>query len=86
MTAMEHMSAMVGKRAPEFDLPCTKVTGSNRLSAKSVDYRDLWLILVFYPRDFSLVCPTELTALSDRFEEFRRRGCAILGISTTSLM
>jgi alkyl hydroperoxide reductase subunit AhpC/aminoglycoside phosphotransferase (APT) family kinase protein len=49
------------------------------------DYRDRWLILVFYPRDFSLVCPTELTALSARVEEFRRRGCDILGISTDSL-
>jgi alkyl hydroperoxide reductase subunit AhpC len=49
------------------------------------DYRDRWLMLVFYPRDFSLVCPTELTALSARVEEFRRRGCEILGISTDSI-
>jgi len=49
------------------------------------DYRDRWLMLVFYPRDFSLVCPTELTALSARMEEFRRRGCDILGISTDSI-
>jgi alkyl hydroperoxide reductase subunit AhpC len=49
------------------------------------DFRDRWLILVFYPRDFSLVCPTELTALSTRFEEFHRRGCDILGISTDSI-
>jgi alkyl hydroperoxide reductase subunit AhpC len=49
------------------------------------DYGDRWLILVFYPRDFSLVCPTELTALSDRMEELSRRGCDILGISTDSI-
>jgi alkyl hydroperoxide reductase subunit AhpC len=49
------------------------------------DYGDRWLILVFYPRDFSLVCPTELTALSDRMEELNRRGCDILGISTDSI-
>jgi alkyl hydroperoxide reductase subunit AhpC len=42
-------------------------------------------MLVFYPRDFSLVCPTELTALSGRIEEFHRRGCDILGISTDSI-
>src|SRR5262249_42113793 len=49
------------------------------------DFRDGWLILVFYPRDFSLVCPGELTALSGRIEEFRRRGCQLLGVSTDSL-
>jgi alkyl hydroperoxide reductase subunit AhpC len=49
------------------------------------DYSDQWLILVFYPRDFSLVCPTELTALSARTEEFSRRGAAVLGISTDSI-
>jgi alkyl hydroperoxide reductase subunit AhpC len=52
---------------------------------KLADYRDRWLMLVFYPRDFSLVCPTELTALSARIEEFHNRGCDILGISTDSL-
>jgi alkyl hydroperoxide reductase subunit AhpC len=49
------------------------------------DYADRWLILVFYPRDFSLVCPTELTALSARIEEFRSRSCDLLGISTDSI-
>jgi alkyl hydroperoxide reductase subunit AhpC len=49
------------------------------------DYRDRWLVLVFYPRDFSLICPTELTALSARVGEFRRNACEILGISTDSI-
>jgi alkyl hydroperoxide reductase subunit AhpC len=56
-----------------------------RERVRLADYRDRWLMLVFYPRDFSLVCPTELTALSGRIEEFRRRGCDILGISTDSI-
>jgi alkyl hydroperoxide reductase subunit AhpC len=81
---MDSQTASVGKRAPQFDLPCTQ----GRAEARRVnlaDYRDRWLMLVFYPRDFSLVCPTELTALSARVEEFRGRGCDILGISTDSL-
>ncbi len=49
------------------------------------DYRDRWLVLLFYPRDFSMVCPTELTALSVQFDEFARRDCDILGISTDSV-
>jgi alkyl hydroperoxide reductase subunit AhpC len=45
------------------------------------DYRGRWLLLVFYPRDFSLVCPTELVGLSQRFDEFAAQDCDILGIS-----
>ena len=71
---MERPVAIVGKRAPDFDLPCTLVPGSTRRQAALADFRDRWLILLFYPRDFSLVCPTELTALSARIEEFHRRG------------
>jgi alkyl hydroperoxide reductase subunit AhpC len=81
---MEIQSARVGKRAPQFELPCTLGPGSTR-QFRLYDYLDRWLILVFYPRDFSLVCPTELTALSARMEEFRRLECDILGISTDSL-
>ena len=81
---MENQTASVGKRAPPFELPCTFGSGTSR-QIRLDDYRDRWLILIFYPRDFSLVCPTELTALSARMEEFRGRGCDILGISTDSI-
>jgi alkyl hydroperoxide reductase subunit AhpC len=49
------------------------------------DYRDRWLGLLFYPRDFSLVCPTELTALSGRITEFQARECDLLGVSTDAV-
>src|ERR1700731_4271043 len=75
--------ARVGGRAPDFSLPCTSPAGRGRATLD--DYRDRWLILLFYPRDFSLVCPTELTALSDRLEEFVQRDCDLLGVSTDSL-
>src|SRR5262245_40234874 len=71
----------VGTRAPDFTLPCT--TGADgRQQASLDDYRDRWVMLLFYPRDFSMVCPTELTALSRQIDEFARRDCDILGIST----
>jgi alkyl hydroperoxide reductase subunit AhpC len=50
-----------------------------------VDYRGRWLTLVFYPRDFTLVCPTELIALGLRLEDFHTRQCEILAVSTDSL-
>jgi alkyl hydroperoxide reductase subunit AhpC/tRNA A-37 threonylcarbamoyl transferase component Bud32 len=73
--------AMVGSRTPHFQLPATGGDPPKQ-SATLDDYRDRWLVLMFYPRDFSLVCPTELTALSTRIEEFRRRECDVLAIST----
>jgi len=73
--------ACVGSRAIDFDLPCTaRPDGKTTISLN--DYRDRWLVLLFYPRDFSMVCPTELTALSVQYEEFLRRDCDILGVST----
>jgi alkyl hydroperoxide reductase subunit AhpC len=72
---------LLGRSAPDFDLLCTQGPGASPRRAKLSDYRGGWLALVFYPRDFSLVCPTELTGLSARVEEFRRNGCELLGVS-----
>lgn len=76
---------MVGSLAPDFSLPCTMGAAATVHTASLADFRGRWLMLVFYPRDFSLVCPTELTALSGRIEEFRNRGCELLGISTDTI-
>ncbi len=71
----------VGSLAPGFDLPTVTVPGRPPGRACLADSRGRWLALVFYPRDFSLVCPTELTGLGARIEDFRARGCDLLGIS-----
>ncbi len=75
----------VGTRAPDFAVLCAPVPGGTRQQVALGDYRDRWLVLVFYPRDFSLVCPTELTALSAHIDEFRTRECDVLGVSTDSI-
>ena len=77
--------ARVGRRAPAFEVACTRGVGHAKRTVCLEDYRDRWLILMFYPLDFSLVCPTELVALSNRYEEFVERGVDILGISTDSI-
>src|SRR5579863_5234244 len=81
------MLAQVGKPAPDFKLPSTKdATGSKDLGKEISlsDYRGKWLIFFFYPLDFTFVCPTEITALSDRYDEFREFDTEILGASTDS--
>lgn len=77
--------AYVGSLAPDFDLPCTPRPDTGAGRVELADYRGQWLALVFYPRDFSLVCPTELTAISNRIGEFNGNGCQVVAISSDSL-
>ena len=55
---------LVGRRAPDFEVSCTPTPGHPGRRASLRNYRDRWLVLMFYPQDFSLVCPTELLAIS----------------------
>ena len=82
---MAMQSATVGRRAPDFTISCTRGPVSEPQQCRLADYQDRWLLLVFYPRDFTLICPTELTAVSGRIAEFQRRECDVLGISTDSV-
>ena len=73
---------LVQKPAPEFK--AMSVSGKLFKEVQLSDYKGKWLVLFFYPLDFTFVCPTEITAFSDRSEEFRRLGCEILGCSVDS--
>ncbi len=46
------------------------------------DHRGQWVVLTFYPADFTFVCPTELSELADLHEQFQQEGAEILSIST----
>lgn len=79
------MSAKVGQPAPDFTMPSTKDIKSLKTPVSLGDYAGKWLILAFYPLDFTFVCPTELTALSDRYDDFQALNAEIIGISTDSV-
>jgi peroxiredoxin (alkyl hydroperoxide reductase subunit C) len=49
------------------------------------DHRGKWLILAFYPRDFTFVCPTELEDLANNHEKFKAEGAEIISISTDTV-
>ena len=78
-------TAMVGQAAPEFEMPSTKNMEKLNEDVKLSDYRGKWLVLLFYPLDFTFVCPTELTTFSDRYEDFEAIGADIIGVSTDSV-
>ena len=48
------------------------------------DYKGKYLVLFFYPLDFTFVCPTEIIQFSDKAEEFRKIGCEVVGCSIDS--
>lgn len=77
--------AKVGQPAPSFRMKTTANLKTLDSVATLEDYRGKWLVLFFYPLDFTFVCPTEILALSDRYEEFQELGADILGVSTDSV-
>lgn len=77
--------AKVGQPAPDFDMPSTKNLETLGENVKLSDYKGKWLILLFYPLDFTFVCPTELTTFSDRYDDFEGIGADVLGVSTDSV-
>lgn len=70
------------KPAPEF---CgTAVVDGQFKDIKLSQYAGKYVVLFFYPLDFTFVCPTEIIAFSDRVEEFRRIGCEVIAASCDS--
>ncbi len=83
--AKEIITAKVGQPAPDFNMASTKNLETLAENVKLSDYAGKWLILMFYPLDFTFVCPTELTAFSDRIGELNGVGAEVIGISTDSV-
>ena len=77
--------AKVGQPAPNFDMPSTKNIEKLNENVELNDYKGRWVVLLFYPLDFTFVCPTELTSFSDRYDDFEGIGAAVIGVSTDSV-
>jgi peroxiredoxin (alkyl hydroperoxide reductase subunit C) len=73
---------LVGKQAPDFELE--GFFNGKFDTYKLSDYRGQWVILLFYPLDFTFVCPTEVLNFSDAGEQFANLNCRIFGISVDS--
>lgn len=73
---------LVGYPAPSFDLDAVVDGHFKKLALK--DYKGKWLVVFFYPLDFTFVCPTEILAFSDRIEEFQKLGAEVVGVSIDS--
>lgn len=83
-----NIPAQVGQPAPDFATPAAfpgEAMNSPIQTVSLGDYRGRWLVFFWYPLDFTTVCPTEITALSDRRDEFADLEADILGASTDSV-
>lgn len=78
------MALLIGKKAPEVS-GVAVVNGNDIVENFSLEqYKGKYVILFFYPADFTFVCPTELIAFQDKMDEFEARNCAVVGASTDS--
>ncbi len=76
--------AQVARPAPHFT--CEAVVGEGEFKTiKLSDYEGKWVVLFFYPLDFTFVCPTEITEFSRRDSEFEALNTKVLGGSTDSV-
>lgn len=81
----------VGDKFPKFNV---KATSPAKLADINIDnvfidvnnetYKGKWLVVFFYPKDFTFVCPTEIAAFGDMVEDFADRDAQVLGGSTDS--
>lgn len=77
------MASMVTREAPDFTAQA--VMGDNGFEElKLSSYRGKFVILFFYPLDFTFVCPSEIIAFNDRLDEFHAKDAEIIGVSVDS--
>ena len=77
------MSVLVTKEAPDFTAKA--VLANNDIKEISLSsYRGKYVVLFFYPMDFTFVCPTEILAFNKKLNEFEKRDCQVIGVSTDS--
>jgi peroxiredoxin (alkyl hydroperoxide reductase subunit C) len=77
------MSTLVTKPAPQFEAEAVMPDGSFA-NIKLSDYKGKYVVLYFYPLDFTFVCPSEIIAFNKKVEEFKERNVELLGVSIDS--
>jgi len=77
------MSSLVTKEAPDFTAQA--VMGNNAIEElKLSSYRGKYVILFFYPLDFTFVCPSEIIAFDKAFDKFKAKNTEVIGVSVDS--
>lgn len=75
-------NTLVQKKAPTFDAEA--VLGAGFTTVNLEGFKGKWVVLYFYPLDFTFVCPTEITAFNDSLDKFKSLNAEVVGVSTDS--
>ncbi|MBD3386524.1 redoxin domain-containing protein [candidate division KSB1 bacterium] len=78
------MSVLVNKSAPDFTAPVVMPDGSIQENFKLSSLKGKYVVLFFWPLDFTFVCPTEIIAHDHRIDQFNKRGVQVVGVSIDS--
>ena len=78
------MSVLVQKEAPSFTAAAIMADDTIEENFSLRKYRGRYVVLFFYPLDFTFVCPSEILAFEHRIDEFRKRDCDVIGVSVDS--
>src|SRR5690625_3510331 len=78
------MSVLVGKQAPDFEATAVMPNNSFVEHFKLSDYRGKYVVLFFWPLDFTFVCPSEIIAHHNRVQQFEERDVQVIGVSIDS--
>lgn len=76
------MSVLVGKKAPEFSASAVINGGEIVKDFTLGQFAGKYVVLFFYPKDFTFVCPTELHAFQEKLNDFKERGVEVIAVST----
>ena len=78
------MSTLVGKQAPKFTAPTVMPNNSIKEACSLDELKGKYVVLFFYPLDFTFVCPTEIIEFNRKLAEFKERGAEVVGVSVDS--
>lgn len=78
------MSVLVNQQAPDFTAPAVLADGTLVENFKLSDLRGNYVVLFFWPLDFTFVCPSEIIAHDNRIEQFKDLGVEVVGVSIDS--
>jgi len=73
----------INEEIPDFELAIFH--NETEKTIKLSDYKGKWLVLIFYPADFTFICPTELEEAAHYYEEFKKLGAEIMSVSTDTV-
>ena len=75
----------IGEKAPEIQAKCYFPKDADIKDYKLSDDKGKWVVLTFYPGDFTFVCATDVEAFTEKYDDFAKNGAVIYGISTDSI-